>query len=141
MRIVKNNQAASATLGLFFDQIIGHHCYELFHGSNEPCQNCPLLATKESFSPYTREMYHKKLERTFLVSASPVFDNKGNLEYIAHVAKDITEIKQLEDKLFQSQKMEAIGTMASGIAHDFQSCAPESVPQCRSVSQSSSDSG
>ena len=95
MKIVKINKTGCDTLGLPYEDIIGHHCYEFFHGSNEPCPECPLLVTKETFKPYTQEITHEKLGKTFLVSASPVLDDQGKLTHIAHVAKDITEIKAL----------------------------------------------
>jgi len=97
LNIIRANRAACTALDSTFNAVIDHHCYELFRGSKEPCPDCPLLKTKRDFHSYSREMYHEKLGKTYLVSAAPVFDKQGELEYIAHVAKDISALKKLEE--------------------------------------------
>lgn len=58
-------------------------------------------------------------DRLFEVMFTPIRDAFGGVGHVVSVNRDVTDERALESQVVQTQKMQALGTLAGGIAHDF----------------------
>lgn len=97
-RLIKVNKSLADFFGKKPKELVGKHCYELMHNTQEPWPGCPHLKAIEKQEVITEEIEEPYLEKSLLVTCSPLFDKKGVPIGSVHVARDITERKQKEEE-------------------------------------------
>lgn len=91
------NRAALKATGMTAEELAGKHCYEVFHGTSEPPEGCPMRELLRSGGLETAEMEMEALGGTFLVSCTPVFGAQGELEKVIHIATNVSDRVRAEE--------------------------------------------
>lgn len=116
------NRSAERIFGYSAEEMVGGSIYRLVPPelNEEEAEILERVARGEQITHYETTRIRKDGVRiTISLSISPVFDPDGNIVGVASIKRDITESRRLEQVLRQSAKMESIGRLAGGLAHDF----------------------
>ncbi len=120
-RILTANSAAAELFGLTLAELKGRTHHELIHPEEGAPDDLALLLRGE-LDQYRaeRRLVSATGETIYAhVAVSLVRDADTNPQYALAMIEDVTERRELEERLRQAQKLEAIGRLAGGVAHDF----------------------
>ena len=120
-KIVYVNPAFTRIFGWEAHEVIGKNILDLFPDDRERVKKVmETIKSKKSFPPYETRRRRKNGQVIDLyVSASPILNSHGDVIAITAVYRDHTRLKRLEDRLYQSEKMAAIGQLVAQIAHEI----------------------
>ncbi len=98
-RILSVNPAVEKATGLQGKELVGRHCYEIFHCSDLPPEGCPHDRLVRSEKKEAVEVEVEALNSTYLVTIAPIFDGQGHVIKTIHIARDISDRKKAEGEL------------------------------------------
>lgn len=118
--VMRVNLAGAAIVEMTPQELIGRPCCELFCGRLDPRPDCPVAETLRSGRSAAVEVVSANGDpRTFQIRSYPVSGGRGGIEAVVEHRRDITELKEAEERLIQVEKLRGLGDLASGVAHDF----------------------
>jgi len=108
--------------GYTLEEVRGQNPRLLKSGETSKEEYLRLWETIVSGGEWRGQFHNKRKDGTLFwerAHISPVRDTTGAITHFLGIKEDITEQKSLEDQYRQARKMEAIGQLAGGVAHDF----------------------
>ncbi|MHA1800695.1 MAG: PAS domain-containing protein [Candidatus Heimdallarchaeaceae archaeon] len=103
LNILWANKAAADSLNLNNTQIVGKHCYKLWHDRETPCEICPVLVAKETGKESCSEVTTPD-GKVWFIRGFPVYGDDGTLIGMAELTREITRTKTAEIELMENEE-------------------------------------
>ncbi|MFH0989135.1 MAG: ATP-binding protein [bacterium] len=121
--IISCNQTEADRLGYRKDELVGWSMLKLYPEPHHDAARQLLTAIFErgmEFSGFEEQMIAKEgMLIDVSVNTSVIYDEGRKPMLIRVAARDITEKKKLEQQILHAQRIDSIGNLAGGVAHDF----------------------
>lgn len=121
-KVVSINPAFCLTTGYSEAEIVGKHVDLLISDKDGDTSYDAILASLESTGRWEGEICSKRQDGELFPASMNITSIKATEDLVDHYIAQLTDIsdrKQIEKSLQQSQKMDAIGLVTGGISHDF----------------------
>jgi len=115
------NRAYADSLGMNPEKVVGRKESDFLTGGEARIAAAKLsrvFATGEGDEEEVRQLDTEGVSWIHVIRV-PVYGHDGRVTAVLRTARDVTEIKSYQEQLIQAQKMESLGKLAGGVAHEI----------------------
>lgn len=104
MKMLWGNKKALDSAGIPLEELVGRHCWEIWHQGDQACDGCPVVSARDTGEPQEAEIRSPD-GRHWYIRGYPVKDADGRVTGVVEFCLNITERKRTELALLESERL------------------------------------